>query len=122
MFFLYYVFTLSSFSCLAVSTYFAVRFSLPRKGKYETLAGMDAWQKWEKDYKAYLENTKQNNSSGDVLLSEITTKLAEAQAKNSPINEERRQYFHKCVFMAAIGMISVACQAVFYLILKLQGI
>ena len=108
---------------LAVSVTFAILFILPRKGKYKTIASMELWQKWRKDYNEYLKQSgNQAEKLDDALLHEITDKLAEAQANNAPINEKRRQYFYHCVLMAALGIIPLSLQAFFYLLLKLRGI
>jgi hypothetical protein len=121
--FLYYLFIVVAFLCLASSVTFGILFILPRKGKYKTIASMNLWQKWRKDYKEYLEKSgNQDEKTDDALLHEITDKLAEAQANNAPINEKRRQYFYRCVLMSSLGIIPVSMQALFYLLLKLQGI
>jgi len=121
--FLYYLSIGLAFSFLAGSMVFAIMFILPRKGKYKTIASMNLWQKWRDDYNEYLKQSdEQEEKPDDALLREITDKLAEAQANNAPINEKRRQYFYKCVLMAAIGIIPVSIQAFFYLLIKLQGI
>jgi hypothetical protein len=83
---------------------------------------MNVWQKWQSDYADYLKQSGCEEDIDEVFLREITEKLAEAQANNAPINEKRRQYFFRCVLMAAFMIISVALQALFILLLKLQGI
>ena len=84
---------------------------------------MHLWKKWRKDYNEYLKQSgNEEEKVDDALLREITEKLAEAQANNAPINEKRRQYFYRCVLMAALGIIPVSLQAFFYLLLKLQGV
>jgi hypothetical protein len=109
--------------CLAGSVTFGILFILPRKGKYKNLATMKVWQKWRNDYDEYLKQSGNHNEKlDDALLREITDKLAEAQANNAPINEKRRQYFYRCVLMAALAIIPVSMQTFFYLFLKLQGI
>ncbi len=121
--FLYYLSIVVAILLLAVSVTFAILFILPRKGKYKNLATMKVWQKWRDDYNAYLNQSgNQDKKLYEALLHEITDKLAEAQANNAPINEKRRQYFFKCVLMAALGIIPVSLEAFFYLLLKLQGI
>jgi len=121
--FLYYLSIGIAFLLLAISVTFGILFILPRKGKYKNLATMKVWHKWRNDYNEYLKQSgNQNEKLDDVLLHEITDKLAEAQANNAPINEKRRQYFYRCVLMAALGIIPVSLQAFFYLLLKLRGI
>jgi len=109
---------------LTLSVVFCILFALPRKGKYKTLASMDLWRKWRKDYEDYLhgEGKSQENGVDEAMLEEITTKLAEAQANNAPINERRRQYFHMSVLIASLALIPVAIQAMFFFILKIQGV
>lgn len=119
--FLYYLSILAAFACLASSVVFAILFILPRRGKYQTIASMNLWQKWRKDYSEYLgQSGDQAGKPDDALLHEITEKLAEAQANNAPINEKRRQFFYRCVLMAALGVIPVSAQAILYLLLTLQ--
>lgn len=121
--FMYYFSIFIALACLAASIIFAILFVLPRKGKYKNLATMKVWQKWRNDYNKYFEESGgQDKKPNDALLHEITDKLAEAQANNAPINEKRRQYFYRCVLFASIGLIPVAMQAIFFLILKLKGI
>ncbi|MFA6175036.1 MAG: hypothetical protein WC765_00485 [Phycisphaerae bacterium] len=121
--FLYYLFILVSVLLLASSVVFGILFILPRKGKYKTIASMNLWQKWRNDYDEYLKQSgDQSEKLDDALLHEITDKFAEAQTINAPINEKRRQYFYRCVLMAALAIIPVSLQALFYLLLRLQGI
>jgi len=121
--FLYYLSIFLAFICFAASIIYAILFILPRKGKYKNLATMKVWQKWRDDYNKYFnESGGEDKKPNDALLHEITDKLAEAQANNAPINEKRRQYFYRCVLMVAIGIVPVAMQAIFYLLLKIKGI
>jgi len=121
--FLYYLSILTAFLCLAGSVTFGIMFILPRKRKYKNLETMKVWQKWRNDYNEYLKQSdNENEKLDDVLLHEITKKLAEAQANNAPINEKRRQHFYRCVLMAAIAIIPVSIEALFCLLLKLQGV
>jgi len=123
--FLYYLSILVSIILLAASVCLAILFAIPRRRKYKNLALMNKWQEWLKKYKDYLSKKEDNSESDnvdDIMLREITTKLAEAQANNAPINERRRLYFHWCVLMGSLSIIPVSMQAFFYLLLKLQGI
>jgi len=121
--FLYYLAIFMAVLFLIASITFGILFVLPRKGKYKTLASMDMWQKWRKDYTDYLGRLDNPNEKlDDAWFREITNKLAEAQANNAPINEKRRQYFYRCVLMAAFGTIPVLIQVTFYLLLKIQGV
>jgi hypothetical protein len=121
--FLYYFSIFAAALLLAASVSYAVLFALPQKGKYKNLATMDVWHKWRKDYEDYLNKAnKSEDTVDDAMLREITRKLAEAQANNAPINEKRRQYFHRCVLMGSLSIVPVSMQALFYLLLKLQGV
>jgi len=123
--FLYYITILVSIILLATSVCFAILFAIPRRRKYKNLALMNKWQEWRKKYEEYLskkEDDYENDTIDDVMLREITPKLAEAQTNNAPINEKRRLYFHYCVLMGSLSIIPVSMQALFYLLLKLQGI
>ena len=118
--FLYYLSILLAFLCLGSSVVFAILFILPRRGQYKTIASMNLWQKWRNDYKEYLKQSGEGEKLDEAMLHEITEKLAEAQANNAPINEKRRQFFYRCVLMAALGIIPISAQAILYLFLKLQ--
>lgn len=122
--FLYYLSIFIAILFLAASVYLTIFFALPRKRKYLTIASMDLWHKWQKDYEDYL--NKKGDTEGDTvddaMLRVITPKLAEAQAQNAPINERRRLYFHWSVLMGSLSIIPVSIQAFFYLLLKLQGV
>ena len=122
--FLYYLSTLIAILFLSGSVAFCILFAIPRKGKYKTIASMDLWHKWRKDYENYLKKSKRKDGEtvDDAMLREITPKLAEAQANTAPINEKRRQYFHFSVLLASIAIIPVAIQALFLFILKAQGV
>jgi len=129
--FIYYLSIFAAILLLATSVCFAILFALPRRRKYINLALMNEWQKWRQDYENHLkerdksEDTKTNSgvdSVDNAMLRVITPKLAEAQAKNAPINERRRQYFHWCVLMGSLTITPVSMQALFYLLLKLQGV
>ncbi|MEI6055873.1 MAG: hypothetical protein WCR55_07420, partial [Lentisphaerota bacterium] len=121
--FLYYLSILTAFLLFGSSIAFAILFILPRKKQYKTIASMNLWQKWRNDYAEYLKASgNEIEKLDDALFQEITEKFAEAQANNAPINEKRRQYFYRCVFMASIAVIPVVLQSLFYLLLKLQGV
>lgn len=121
--FLYYLSIAVAMLVFYSSIIYGIRYALPRKSQYKTVASMNLWTKWRKEYSDYLSNSGEIGKSPDqAFLREISDKLAEAQSNNAPINEKRRQYFHCCVYLAAIGIIPVSLQAFFYLILKLQGV
>lgn len=121
--FLYYLFIMISLLLLGVSVFFAVLFILPRKKKYMTITSMKLWQKWRNDYALYQKQTgSESEEMGIAFFQEITDKLVEAQANNAPLNEERRQHFYRCVLIASIAVIPVSLQALFYFLIKLQGV
>ena len=128
--FLYYSAIVLALACLAVSVGFAILFVVPRRRKYMDLATMKAWQQWRREYNDYYERSKgsaREDNDEDAEPSEeffhrIADKLAEAQSNNAPINEKRRQYFHLCVLTGACGMIPMAVEALFYMLLKVQGV
>ena len=125
---LYYLYSLSIFiACLflEISVVFGILFLMPRKSQYKTIESMKLWQKWYNEYAEYLKNSGSKSEKLDnTLFQEITEKLAEAQANNAPINEKRRQYFYRCVLMAAVATISIGIPAMLYLLLqfKSQGV
>jgi hypothetical protein len=121
--FIYYFSIFLANLLFAASIVFGFLFVLPRRKKYKDLALMDVWRKWREDYDNYLKKKDNPNETvDDAMLREITRKLAEIQANNAPINERRRQYFHWCVLMALLSFVPVALQALFYLLLRLQGV
>ncbi len=115
--------------CLTVVGGVAFLFwSIYPRSKYKNIASMDHWLKWRQDYLKWLKDKKEkteseNEDATDLALFEnINPLLAEAQSANSTLNEKRRKAFQRSVLMAAIALIFVGVQAVFYLILKLQGV
>jgi hypothetical protein len=123
---IYYFFVVCGLFSLSVSTYFIVRSLFPQK--YKTLANMDAWLKWRQDYEAYLiENqpgnaANRNKKTDDAMMADLTKRLVEAQPRNATINERRRGFFTLSLKAAAIGLVAIAGQAAFYLILVIKGI
>ena len=121
--FLYYLSSLISYCMLMISILCVVLFALPRRKKYQNLGSMKAWKEWRDDYDEWLKKDNNDSTALDqVMIKKITKKLADAQANNAPINEKRRQYFHKSVLIASLTMVPIIIQASFYLILKIQGV
>lgn len=122
--FLYYFSILTAILLLAASVCFAILFALPRRREYKDLALMNVWQEWRKKYEDYLDKKEkvEGETVDDAMLLAITPRLAEAQAKNAPLNEKRRLYFHWCVLMASLSVIPVSMEGFFYLLLRLQGV
>lgn len=124
VFIFYLSFTVAT-SALAVSTFFVFLFVCPRSD-YKTLASMDVWQNWRKEYKEFLEKQKQTHKSDDAIdvamFENICPRLAEAQPTNSKINEKRRKNFQRSVKTAAVAMAATGIQALFALFLNIQGI
>ncbi len=96
--------------------------------KYQTLASMKAWHKWQEDYREYLNKSGEAAASceGDepetATMKHLCRKLVDAQPINAAINEERRKAFKYSVLAAAIAFAAIGMQAFFYLILKIQGV
>ena len=122
--FLFYLAFVVATIALAVSTVFLFLYVYPRR--YKTLASMDVWEKWREDYQKYLDAQK-DGAGGSISLDEamfrnICPRLAEAQPINAEINEKRRKAFKRSVLWAAIGLAAVGVQALFHLILRVQGV
>jgi len=100
------------------STLFLFICIYPRK--YQTLASMKTWLKWQEDYCQYLNKRKGAASEGNNLYLAATKhlceKLAEAQAINAAINERRLKAFKYSVMSAAIAFAAIFIQAILALI------
>jgi len=122
--FFFYLASVLASVFLIVSVWFLLSCIYPRK--YKTLASMDFWQKWRDDYQAYLDkvddSSEQPNAIDAAMLQNLCPKLAEAQPVNAAINEKRRQSFRRSIKMAAIALSAIGVQAIFSLILALQGV
>ena len=124
--FLYCLGGLVAFVALAVSISFLFICICPRN--YQTLAGMDFWEKWRAEYQKYLDERKNDEAAGkcdeldSAMFANLCPRLAEAQPANAEINEKRRQAFKKSVQSAGIAVAAVAVQGLFYLILLMQGV
>ncbi|QDU71075.1 hypothetical protein [Mucisphaera calidilacus] len=122
--FIFYFAFLVATAALVVSVVFLFKCVCPQK--YKTLASMDMWQKWRDDYQRWLDEQddewKETTSLDDALFPCICTRLAEAQAINAKINENRRKAFKRSVQLAAIALAAIAMQALFGLLMTLQGV
>jgi len=122
--FIFYFSTLSGLVLLGSSIYFLFRLAYP--GKYQTLDSMGAWQEWRIQYEEYLKKSKDTGNSptdlDDAMFVNLCPRLAEAQPINAKLNEKRRKKFQYSVKMAALSLIAIAIQALFALLLALQGI
>ena len=83
---------------------------------------MEGWKDWREKYEEYIKEANSNETVDEAMMREICPRLANAQTKNAPMNEKRRKYFQKSVLAASITTIPIAVQAIFYLLLKIQGI
>jgi len=110
---------------LVVCAVFVFLFVCPRSD-YKTLAGMDVWRNWRKEYEEILEKREQSDKKGDTvdlaMFENICPRLAEAQPINARINEKRRKAFQRSVKTAAVALAATGIQALFALILKIQGV
>jgi uncharacterized membrane protein YcjF (UPF0283 family) len=119
--FLYYFSFLFTWSMLCISIGYSIFCVIPRKG-YLRIGDMEQWQDWRDKYEKFLKESEGTGTADEALIRDICPKLAEAQTKNAPMNEKRRAYFRKAVFWACLSIIPIGVQALFYLLLKLQGI
>lgn len=123
--FLFYLAFLVASLALAASTLFLFLCVYPRK--YKTLASMDVWQQWRENYQKFLREKEENPGDDPAVLDaamfvNLCPRLAEAQPINAEINEKRRTQFKRSVLWAAIAFGAVGIEALFHLILKLQGV
>ena len=122
--FLYYFFSLVAGLAIVASAIFIFLCVYPRK--YETLATMNVWEEWREKYRGYLDKNKDHKASNDTLDKEtiayLHSRLVEAQPVNAQINEKRRKAFQRSVLLAAIALTAIGFQALFYLVLKIQGV
>jgi len=123
--FLFYLAFFATTLALAASTLFLFLCVYPRK--YKTLANMDVWQQWRENYQKYLREKEENPGEDPSALDaamfvNLCQRLTEAQPINAKINEKRRMQFKRSVLWAAIAFSAVGVEALFHLILKLQGV
>lgn len=124
--FLFYLAFLIASVTLVTSMVFLFLCVCPRQ--YKTLADMDVWQKWIKKYQEHLNNKEQSaedRTSAELdaaMFENLCPKLAEAQSINAEINEKRRKAFKRAIQMAAIALVAVGTQAIFSIILQIQGV
>lgn len=123
--FLFYLgFVLAAFALLA-SISFVFLFVCPRSN-YRTLADMGEWQKWRENYQEYLskESGEKTNACAldAAMFTSLCPKLVEAQPVNAAINEKRRKHFQRSIKAAAVALAAVGMEALFHLILRIQGV
>lgn len=118
--FIYYLASFISLLLIAISVAFAIFCVYPRK--YKRLGDLGDWQDWKEKYEAYIRKINANETIDEAMMRDICPRLADAQTKNAPINEKRRQYFQKSVLLASLTTVPITIEAFFYLLLKIQGV
>ena len=124
--FLFYLASIVAILSLTISVVFLILFIYPRK--YATLGSMDLWHQWRDDYRKYLKSREASDKVDCIaeldlaLLDNVCLRIVEAQPVNSDINETRREAFKKTIIAVAISLVAIGFQALFYLILKVQGV
>ena len=118
--FIYYLASCASLLLVGVSIGYAISCVYPRK--YKRLENLQEWQEWKEKYEKYIKDADKKETIDEAMMRDICPRLAGAQTKNAPINEKRRQYFQKSVRAASIATVPIGIQAVFYLLLKIQGV
>ncbi len=124
--FIYYVATTISFLSLSVSAFFLYMCIFPRG--YPSLASMKKWQDWRDKYKERLASDKKQSINqkerliGKEMLRSVIPLLADAQAGCSSLNEKRRKQFRRSILAVGFAIIPIPIQALFRLLLHLQGI
>jgi hypothetical protein len=125
--FLFYLWTFLALIPLATSVLFLVLLSYPRSD-YRTLQSINAWHDWRSQYEEYLKQSEPKegveipDNVDKTMFSNLCLRLVEAQPINAKINEKRRKMFQKSMLMAALSLIAISFQALFALILNIQGI
>ena len=118
--FIYYLACCLSLLLILLSVVFAILCVCPRK--YKRLGDLGGWQNWKEKYEEYVKTANLYETVDEALVRDICPRLADAQTKNAPINEKRRQYFQKSVLVASLAAVQIAIQAFFYLLLEIQGV
>ena len=125
--FLFYFASVVAITLLSLSVIYLIQLSYPRS-EYKTLKSMDAWQNWRSQYFDYEKDSKTEGADAEVasvddeMFKQLCSRMAEAQAINSVINEKRRKKFQMSIKLSVISLLAIAIQALFGLILNLQGI
>lgn len=122
--FFFYLASAVATIALIASVFFLFRCICPRQ--YKTLASMNVWQQWRKNYQDWLDKSEtpegSKTSLDEAMFQNICPKLVDAQQTNVEINESRRLAFKLSVQCSAIAMVAIGLQGVFAILLKLQGV
>jgi hypothetical protein len=124
--FMFYLFFAVGMCALVTGLVFLFLCVYPRQ--YKTLANMDVWKNWRDDYRKYLEEKDEPAEAeracalDAAMLANLCPRLAEAQPINAEINERRRKAFKRSIQMGAVALGAVGVQALFAVILRIQGV
>jgi hypothetical protein len=86
---------------------------------------MREWDNWRKDYrKKFADKGAQPDEDkiGIHCLEFLKDKIVDAENAYARLNEIRREHFRRAMLWTALGIGAVAFQAMFYMLLHLQGI
>jgi len=118
---LYYAASLTGWLALFVSVVFLMLAMMLRR--YEVVATMPKWHAWRDKYREYRASKKDDMTSVDAkMVSEMCEPLAHAQETNAQVNQKRRKLFQKAICAAAIATLSVFATALFFFVLRVQGV
>ncbi len=118
--FFYYISCLVAWILIGISATFAILCVIPRS--YKRINDMEDWGDWRKRYQKYIEESQTKETVDEAMMRDISLKLADAQTNNAFINERRRRYFQKSIFIIGISTYFLALQGICYLIFRIEGI
>jgi len=121
--FVYVLATTGAFACLSVSVVFLILCIYPRR--YESLPPMKQWENWRKDYRKKLAGSGEEPDEekiGKRCLAFMKDKVVDAENDYCRLNEIRRKHFRRAILWAALAIGAIAVQALFHMLLHVQGI
>ncbi len=125
--FLYLLATAAAFLSLAVSAGFLIWCVVPRSS-YSSPATMKEWAKWRDQHRSEVRaDGNRSPAETEEVVSDATVhamieRLTDAEERCAPINEKRRRAFRWSIMFAGITFACIGTQALFHLLLFLQGV
>lgn len=120
--FLFHAFIVATFVFLAIGVYRMVQSVNPRK--YEKLKDFAAWREWIRaiDAQPDEDDPGKKRSKAEKQREGFLLRLVEATDKNNSINEQRLGQMARSIRVTALALAMLVGEALFALILNIQGI
>jgi len=122
--FQFYIATAAGAASLAVAIAYLLRCLYPRT--YPALASMKEWQDYREQVLGGTSDPEAPSAPDQPPENEVRTALLEkmntAEEEWSCINEKRKKQSQSSLYWAGMAVVAIGCQAVFALVIHLQGI